>query len=122
MPSGMMGDKMYAEFSPGGGEGTLRNHLTVSGPGVPAGAVDDTLLGLADILPTIADLAGAADTTQHEPWSGRSFANLLVPGGAPSKAQAERMLFTLAVSADVAHCPQLIELMTQSLPDLAHSG
>jgi arylsulfatase A-like enzyme len=117
----MMGDKMYAESAPGGGEGTIRNHLTVAGPGVPAGAVDDTLLGLADILPTVADLARATNT-QHEPWSGSSFANLLVPGGSASDGQQGRVLFTLAASADVDRCPQLIQLMTQVLPDLGPSG
>jgi hypothetical protein len=84
MPSGMVGDKMYSESSasPGGSEGTLRNYLVVSGPGVPSGAISDTLLGLADILLTISDLSNLSpSSTQHMPWSGSSFANLLGPEG-----------------------------------------
>jgi arylsulfatase A-like enzyme len=50
-----------------GTEGSLRNHLAVWGPGVPSGGVSDTLLTQADVLPTIADLAGATDT-KHDPW------------------------------------------------------
>jgi hypothetical protein len=88
---------------------------------VPAGALDDTLLGLADILPTIADLA-KAKPTQHMPWSGSSFAELLVPGGNASDSLSNRVQFTLALSPDAHHCPQAIQLMTQLLPDLDANG
>jgi arylsulfatase A-like enzyme len=121
MPSGMLGDKMYTGESPDGGEGSIRNHLAVLGPGVPAGAVDDTLLGLADILPTIADMANAK-TTQHMPWSGSSFAELLAPGGNASESLQNRVQFTLALSANATHCPQAVQLLTRMLPDLDAKG
>uniref|UniRef100_A0A383WNT5 Uncharacterized protein n=1 Tax=Tetradesmus obliquus TaxID=3088 RepID=A0A383WNT5_TETOB len=73
MPSGMVGDKItldpYLEST--GTEGSLRNFLAVWGPGVSSGGVNDVLLSLADILPTIAELAGAEGTT-HEPWVSSS--------------------------------------------------
>jgi arylsulfatase A-like enzyme len=70
LPSGMQGDKntFESDGSSGAGmEGSLRNHLAVWGPGVPSGGVSNTLLSLADVLPTIAELADATNTT-HEPW------------------------------------------------------
>jgi arylsulfatase A-like enzyme len=71
LPSGMQGDKNTFEndgaTSGAGMEGSLRNHLAVWGPGVPSGGVSDTLLSLADVLPTIAELADATNT-KHEPW------------------------------------------------------
>jgi hypothetical protein len=119
----MLGDKMYTGESLGGGEGAIRNHLAVSGPGVPAGALDNTLLGLADILPTIAELASAKHTT-HKPWSGSSFTHLLVTGrrSKSSLRLSSRLQFTLEVSADAQHCLQAIQLMTQTLPDLDSQG
>jgi arylsulfatase A-like enzyme len=71
LPSGMQGDKNTFEndgaTSGAGLEGSLRNHLAVWGPRVPSGGVSDTLLSLADVLPTIAELADATNT-KHEPW------------------------------------------------------
>jgi arylsulfatase A-like enzyme len=71
LPSGMQGDKNTfkgdGETAGAGMEGSLRNHLAVWGPGVPSGGVSDTLLSLADVLPTIAELADAM-STKHEPW------------------------------------------------------
>jgi arylsulfatase A-like enzyme len=55
MPSNMEGAKSLPY------DGGIRNFLAVQGPGVQAGVVDSTLLGLVDILPTVADLAGAFD-------------------------------------------------------------
>ncbi|WIA14790.1 hypothetical protein OEZ85_003274 [Tetradesmus obliquus] len=131
MPSGMLGDKSdiceyitrvlhrKCESTGAGGEGAVRTPLVVAGPGVPAGAVSDTLLNLADILPTVAQLAGAAAVnSQHQAWSGRSFANLLVPGGVEDAVQQDRVLFTLAVSAERKLCAQVWDVMTQLLPDL----
>jgi hypothetical protein len=119
MPSGMVGDKNFIdeELRSSGTEGALRNHLAIAGPGIPSGAVDDTLLSLADILPTIAEL-GDATSTLHMPWSGVSFANLLKPGGQVTQQQQERFMFTLVASGDVRQCPLLEDLMTNRLPDL----
>lgn len=52
MPSGMQGYKRDVE------EGGVRNYLAVKGPGVQAGVIDSTLTDIADILPTLAALAG----------------------------------------------------------------
>jgi hypothetical protein len=117
----MQGDKTAAALgifpSAAGSEGSLRNHLTVWGPGVPSGAIDDSLLTLADVLPTMAELANASNT-QHRPLSGRSFANLLVEGGKRRWSQGSRFHFVLAVSADKGQCPPLMDLMHRQLPDL----
>jgi hypothetical protein len=115
MPSRMLGSKSgkYSSTDIFGGEGMLRTHLAVSGPGVPAGAVDDTLLNLADILPTMAELAGA-NATKHRRWSGQSFSNLLAPVRKVTRAQRGRALFTLVATIE---CPEVIRLMRE-LPDL----
>lgn len=85
-------------------EGGTRNFLAVRGPGVPAGAVDSTLLHITDVLPTLAALAGISPTaTPHLPWDGVSFANLLSSNAgsgargdaAASATQAGRTVFTL---------------------------
>ncbi|WIA22268.1 hypothetical protein OEZ85_004589 [Tetradesmus obliquus] len=119
MPSGMVGDKKtldsYLEST--GTEGSLRNFLAVWGPGVSSGGVSDVLLSLADILPTIAELAGAEGTT-HEPWSGRSFANLLQPNSSLSSAQQHRFIFTLVSTGVPEQCPLIIKLMSRLLPIL----
>ncbi|WIA18227.1 hypothetical protein OEZ85_009698 [Tetradesmus obliquus] len=121
LPSGMQGDKTAAALgtfpTAAGSEGSLRNHLAVWGPGVPSGATDDTLLTLADVLPTMAELANATNT-KHRKWSGRSFANLLAEGGRKRRSQAARFHFVLGVSADKGQCPPLMELMQRQLPDL----
>lgn len=121
MPSGMLGHKGYWDpaIKAAGTEGGLRNHLAVAGPGVPSGSRDDTLLSLADVLPTVADLARAKDT-QHMPWSGSSFANLLKPGVQPSKQQQERFFFTMTASGDAKACPHAATLMRDTLPQLSH--
>ncbi|WIA17445.1 hypothetical protein OEZ85_014292 [Tetradesmus obliquus] len=107
MPSNMEGAKSLPY------DGGIRNFLAVQGPGVQAGVVDSTLLGLVDILPTVADLAGDTDAAVggHLPWDGLSFKNLLATdssGPEPSalrgsnlsnKKQQDRILFTL-----VPHC------------------
>uniref|UniRef100_A0A383WE69 Sulfatase N-terminal domain-containing protein n=1 Tax=Tetradesmus obliquus TaxID=3088 RepID=A0A383WE69_TETOB len=107
MPSNMEGAKSLPY------DGGIRNFLAVHGPGVQAGVVDSTLLGLVDILPTVADLAGVTDAAVggHLPWDGLSFKNLLATdssGPEPSalrgsnlsnKKQQDRILFTL-----VPHC------------------
>jgi hypothetical protein len=75
------------------------------------------------MLPTIAELASAKHTT-HKPWSGSSFTHLLVTGrrSKSSLRLSSRLQFTLEVSADAQHCPQAIQLMTQTLPDLDSQG
>jgi arylsulfatase A-like enzyme len=60
MPSNMEGAKSLPY------DGGIRNFLAVQGPGVQAGVVDSTLLGLVDILPTVADLAGMATLTRFD--------------------------------------------------------
>ncbi|KAF8072531.1 hypothetical protein HT031_000191 [Scenedesmus sp. PABB004] len=78
MPSRMQGFKHSVL------EGGVRNFLAVQGPGVPAGVVDSTLVDIKDVLPTMAELAGLpANGTNHWPWDGLSFANLLVPEPEP---------------------------------------
>jgi hypothetical protein len=116
----MVGDKNFIDPGLGssGTEGGLRNHLAITGPGIPAGAVDNTLLSLADILPTIAELSNATDTANHMPWSGVSFANLLKPGGKATAEQQERFMFTLVASGDKRQCPLLDDMMRKYLPDL----
>jgi hypothetical protein len=86
-------------------EGGVRNYLAVKGPGVHAGVIDDTLLHITDVLPTLADLAGVR--SHHMPWDGLSFANLL-QSGAPSAAQEGRIVFTMS-----PHC-----WSPDSVPDL----
>jgi hypothetical protein len=119
MPSGMVGDKNFIDPSLGssGTEGALRNHLAIAGPGIPSGAVDNTLLSLADVLPTIAELSNTTGA-RHMPWSGLSFANLLKPKGKATQQQEERFMFTLVASGDERQCPLLEDLMSKSLPDL----
>ncbi|WIA37621.1 hypothetical protein OEZ86_014523 [Tetradesmus obliquus] len=75
IPSKMQGSKSLAN------EAGIRNFLAVAGPGVPGGVIDSSLLGLPDILPTMADLASVPEgTANHKPWDGMSFKNLLQPG------------------------------------------
>jgi hypothetical protein len=63
--------------------------MAVQGPGVQAGVIDSTLLDVTDILPTMADFAGApANIANHLPWDGISFKNLLVPSPAAAAAVA----------------------------------
>lgn len=124
MPSCMVGDKNSFvddnEIHSSGTEGSLRNHLTIWGPGVPSGAVTNTSLSLTDILPTVVELAGAGNGTQlqHLPWSGISFANLLTSNSTPTAQQQDRFLFTFVTSGALAQCPQGDELMNVLLPDL----
>jgi arylsulfatase A-like enzyme len=115
----MLGHKGYwdPKIKASGTEGGLRNHLAVAGPGVPSGAKEDTLLSLADVLPTVADLAGAKNT-KHLPWSGNSFANLLKPAVQPTKQQQERFFFTMTASGDAKACPHAATLMRDTLPQL----
>jgi arylsulfatase A-like enzyme len=54
MPSGMQGSKHDVL------EGGIRNILAVRGPGVPEGSTTNALLGLVDVLPTLAELAGVS--------------------------------------------------------------
>lgn len=93
IPSGMQGFKKSVE------EGGIRNYLAVKGPGVPSGVLDNTLLSITDILPTIADLAGVK--SGHLPWDGISFANVLRSSGGPqstqlSMQQEERVVFEMS--------------------------
>jgi len=67
---GGLTDKGYHHF-----EEIQRIPLIVRGPGVGAGAARDELVSLADIMPTICDLAGSADL--GDPVQGRSLAPLL---------------------------------------------
>jgi arylsulfatase A-like enzyme len=117
----MLGDKNTfvdnKDIQSSGTEGSLRNHLAVWGPGIPTGGITNTLVSISDILPTMADLAGATNT-RHRPWSGVSFANLLTPGGQPTQQQENRFLFTFVASGADGQCPQVDRLMTQLLPDL----
>lgn len=90
MPSGMQGFKKSVE------EGGIRNYLAVKGPGIPAGVVDNTLLSITDILPTVADLAGVKSS--HLPWDGMSFAHVLRSGGKTqlSTQQADRVVVEMS--------------------------
>ena len=90
IPSGMQGFKKSVE------EGGIRNYLAVKGPGVPSGVLDNTLLSITDILPTVADLAGV--NSQHLPWDGISFANVLRSGPSTqlSTQQAERVVIEMS--------------------------
>jgi hypothetical protein len=116
MPSNMQGYKHFVY------EGGVRNFLAVRGPGVQAGAIDSTLLDVTDLLPTLADLAGA--TPPSDPvaaWDGMSFKNLLTPDAATvaalplrrgtalaSPAQLERAVVSLASACwDADAVPEL---------------
>ncbi|WIA16297.1 hypothetical protein OEZ85_012998 [Tetradesmus obliquus] len=102
MPSGMQGYKRSVE------EGGIRNFLAVQGPGVQGGVVDSTLLDITDVVPTVADLAGVPEAAGgHLPFSGKSFANLLLAGGKAagkarrgsalaSQEQQDRFLFSMS--------------------------
>jgi hypothetical protein len=127
MPSGMLGskDKVNPTTKTIGGEGGLRNHLAVTGPGVPSGTVDRTLLSLSDVLPTVAELAGLSShqssqsgakfagnfTALSQQWSRKSFVNLLAPGGKAMQQQQEGYHFTLVT------CPATDGIL-QKLPAL----
>jgi arylsulfatase A-like enzyme len=79
----MQGSKSLAN------EAGIRNFLAVSGPGVPGGVIDSSLLTLTDILPTMADLAEIPEgTANHKPWDGLSFKNLLRSGTGSSPVAA----------------------------------
>ena len=67
---GGLTDKGYHHF-----EEIQRIPLIVRGPGVREAQVRDELISLADLMPTVCDLAG--DDAEHEPIQGRSFAPLL---------------------------------------------
>jgi hypothetical protein len=83
IPSKMQGAKSLAN------EAGIRNFLAVSGPGVPGGVIDSSLLTLTDILPTMADLASVPEgTANHKPWDGISFKNLLQSGSTSSTGSA----------------------------------
>ncbi|KAF6254409.1 alkaline-phosphatase-like protein [Scenedesmus sp. NREL 46B-D3] len=83
IPSKMQGAKSLAN------EAGIRNFLAVSGPGVPGGIIDSSLLDLTDILPTMADLAGVPEgTAGHKPWEGMSFKNLLNAGNSSTAVAA----------------------------------
>jgi hypothetical protein len=83
IPSKMQGAKSLAN------EAGIRNFLAVSGPGVPGGVIDSSLLTLTDILPTMADLASVPQgTANHKPWDGISFKNLLQSGSTSSTGSA----------------------------------
>lgn len=65
-------------------EGGIRNALIVSGVGVdlPKGSIDNNVLHVADIMPTLLELAGASYPKEHNgkklpPMIGKSWANLL---------------------------------------------
>lgn len=91
IPSGMQGFKKSVQ------EGGIRNYLAVKGPGVPAGVLDNTLVSITDILPTLADLAGVS--SPHLPWDGLSFANVLrskAAGTQLSTQQAERVVVEMS--------------------------
>jgi hypothetical protein len=89
IPSKMQGSKSLAN------EAGIRNFLAVSGPGVPGGVIDSSLLTLTDILPTMADLANVPDgTANHKPWDGMSFKNLLKPGSGSTAVAAASLQLT----------------------------
>lgn len=58
-------------------EGGVRVPLVMSGPGVSAGGIAPAFAHVADIAPTLLDLAGAAPVEGREPFTGRSLAPLL---------------------------------------------
>jgi arylsulfatase A-like enzyme len=79
MPSGMAGAK-HSVF-----EGGIRNALTVQGPGVKPGAIDNTMIALSDIFPTMVDIAGVKDTVPAGlPLDGISFKSVLLPSSSRS--------------------------------------
>ncbi|KAF8065865.1 hypothetical protein HT031_002925 [Scenedesmus sp. PABB004] len=103
MPSRMTGFKHSV------GEGGVRNFLAVQGPGVEAGRVDSTPVSIADLLPTLAELAAVPpEATSGLTLDGRSVANLLLSGknGVPAQSyrgdslatwdQKNRMIFSLS--------------------------
>ncbi len=83
-------------------EGGVRNFLAVRGPGVQPGAVDSTLLDVTDVLPTLADLAGAPPPSDPAAaWDGLSFKNLLVPHQAAAAAMPLQRGTALATQAQL---------------------
>ena len=65
-------------------EGGIRNALIVSGPGVrqPAGSINHGLMHVADIMPTLLDVAGASYPKTHQgrelpPLIGKSWSRVL---------------------------------------------
>jgi arylsulfatase A-like enzyme len=67
-------------------EGGIRNYLIVQGPGVKPGAIDNTMITISDIFPTMVDIAGIAATVPQGPQlDGLSFKSVLLPSGSSNK-------------------------------------
>lgn len=65
-------------------EGGIRSTAFVAGPGISGGRITDAFLHVADITPTVLDLAGVEASARHgPPMDGRSWVRLL-RGQAPA--------------------------------------
>ncbi len=99
------GPLAYYKFH--GGEGGMRVPLIVAGPGVASspyghGATAAAFTFVADIAPTLLDLAGAAPPEDGPPWIGASLRPALgSPGAALVHADTEAICFETAGHAGV---------------------
>jgi len=75
-------------------EGAIRVPLVIAAPGAIAagGAVDDRVVGLVDLYPTLLDLLGVARPSGGPSLDGRSLTRSGAPPGAPS-ADEDRALY-----------------------------
>lgn len=101
MPSNMQGFKTDAE------EGGWRNFLAIKGPGITPGSIDSTLTNIADVVPTVLDLAGGSPL-QHLSLDGISLINLMA-GVEPTDKQEDR--FVITIGPDCAFWPDLVPLV-----------
>jgi arylsulfatase A-like enzyme len=61
----------------------------VQGPGVKPGAIDNTMIAISDIFPTMVDIAGITATVLQGPLlDGLSFKSVLFPSSSNTKPMA----------------------------------
>ena len=83
-------------------DGGLRAPMIMSGPGIPAGARQQTLTFVTDVTPTLLDLAGVSGPgpAGAKPMTGRSLAPLF--SGAADRVYGEADTFGIEVSGNAA--------------------
>ncbi len=75
-------DNCYAE--------TIRVPLIFANPKLPRGETRDSLVGLIDLMPTLAEIAGVDKFGESHPIQGRSFADELLEGWSPQPSERRR--------------------------------
>lgn len=96
----MMGERgMWYKFTPF--EHSVRVPLIAMGPGIAAGAQDDRLAALVDLLPTLTDIASDGEFTDFQtPLDGRSLLS-------PALPYTDQQVF-IESTGEALHAPALI--------------